>query len=154
MMYQTVTTTTEFALANYLVDDPDRVHCYVNHAQCTDTGPTILAGFVCWLVACFTSQQHASVSQGRIYSDNCTFCHTETEVTHQTFYLTQSQHIDTGPTSPSADPITPDAWQGNHWNVNFEVTGMTRRKRDSNTGPSAFGADALTTWPTRRCLAG
>ena len=33
---------------------------------------------------CLTSQQHASVSQGRICSDNCTRCHTETEVTDQT----------------------------------------------------------------------
>ena len=34
-------------------------------------------------------------------------CHTDTEVADQTFYLTQSQYTDTGPTSPSADPITP-----------------------------------------------
>ena len=26
--------------------------------------------FVCWLVGCLTSQQHASISQGRICSDN------------------------------------------------------------------------------------
>ena len=45
---------------------------------------------------------------------------------HQTFYLTQSQYTDTGPNSTSADPITPDAWQGSHWSGNFEVTGMTR----------------------------
>ena len=55
------------------------------------------------LVGCLTSQQQASVSQGRI----C--CHTETEVADQTFHLTQSQYTDTGPTSPSADPITPGA---------------------------------------------
>ena len=58
------------------------------------------------LVGCLTSQQHASVSQGRICSDNFTCCHTETEVADQTFYLTQSQYTDAGPTSPSADPIT------------------------------------------------
>ena len=62
---------------------------------------------VCLLVACLTSQQHASVSQGRICSDNLTCCHTETEVADQTFY--QSQYTDTGPTSPRADPITPGA---------------------------------------------
>ena len=33
-----------------------------------------------WLVAWLPSQQHASVSQGRICSDNYTCCHTETEV--------------------------------------------------------------------------
>ena len=75
--------------------------------------------FVCWLLACLTSQQQASVSQGRICSDKFTCCHTEIEVADQTFYLTQSQYTDTGPTSPSADPITPGAWQGSHWSVNF-----------------------------------
>ena len=34
------------------------------------------------------------------------------------FHLTQSQHTDTGPTSPRADPITPGARQGSHWNAN------------------------------------
>ena len=29
-----------------------------------------------------------------------------------TFHLTLSRYTDTGPTSPSADPITPGAWQG------------------------------------------
>ena len=70
-------------------------------------------------VGCLTSQQHVSVSQGRICSDNFTCCHTEIEVADQTFYLTQSQYTDTGPTSPSADPITPGAWQGIHWSANF-----------------------------------
>ena len=74
---------------------------------------------VCLLVGCLTSQQHASVSQGRICSDNLTCCHTEIEVADPTFYLTQSQYTDTGPTSPSADPRTPGAWQGSHWNANF-----------------------------------
>ena len=71
------------------------------------------------LVGCLTSQQQASVSQGRICSDNFTCCHTEIEIADQTFYLTQSQYTDTGPTSPSADPITPGAWQGSHWSANF-----------------------------------
>ena len=67
------------------------------------------------LVGCLTSQQHASVSQGRICSDNFTCCHTEIEVADPpTFHLTQSQYTDTGPTSPSADPIMPGAWQGSH----------------------------------------
>ena len=65
---------------------------------------------VCLLfVGCLTSQQHASVSQGRICTDNFTCCHTEIEAADQTFHLTQSQYTDTGPTSPSADPITPGA---------------------------------------------
>ena len=90
---------------------------------------------VCLLVGCLTSQQHASVSQGRICPDNCTCCHTEIEVADQTFYLTQSQYTDTGPTSPSTDPITPGAWQGSHWSANFEVTGMTRPRKN----PGASG---------------
>ena len=71
--------------------------------------------FVGWL----TSQQQASVSQGRISSDNFTCCHTEIEVADQTFHLTQSQYTDTGLTIPSTDPITPGAWQGSHWRANF-----------------------------------
>ena len=66
------------------------------------------------LLACLTSQQHASVSQGQICSDKFTCCHTEMEVAYQTFCLTQSQYTNTGPTSPSTDPIMPGSWQGSH----------------------------------------
>ena len=91
--------------------------------------------FVSLLVGCLTSQQQASVSQGRICSDNFTSCHTEIEVADRTLYLTQSQYTDTGPTSPSADPVTPGSWQGTHWSANFEVTGMTRpRKNPGSSG--------------------
>ena len=87
-----------------------------------------------------------------------TCCHTEIKVADQTFYLTQSQYTDTGLTSPSADPITPGAWQGSDWSANFlshwyDLTPKkSRRKRDSNPGSSALEADALTTRPTRRLL--
>ena len=74
---------------------------------------------VCLLVGCLTFQQHASVSQGRICTDNFTCCHTEIEAADQTFHLTRSQYTDTGPTSPRADPITPGAWQGSHGSANF-----------------------------------
>ena len=100
-------------------------------------------------VGCLTSQQQASVSQGRICSDNFTCCHTEIEVADPTFYLTQSQYIDTGPTSPSADPISPGAWQGSHWECQclshwYDSTSKkSRRKRDSNPRSSALEADAL-----------
>ena len=113
--------------------------------------------FVCWLVGCLTSQQQASVSQGRICSDNFTCCHTEIEDADPTFYLTQSQYTDTEPTSPSADPITPGTGQGSHWSANFflhhwydSTPKKSRRKRDSNSGPSTLEVDALTTRPTRR----
>ena len=66
----------------------------------------ILRGVMLLVVHCLTSQQQASVSHGRICSDNFKCCHTETEVADPTFHLTQSQYTDTEPTSPSADPIT------------------------------------------------
>ena len=100
----------------------------------------------CLLVACLTSQQHASVSQGRICADNLTCCHTEIEVADQTFYLTQSQYTVTGPTSPSADPISPGAWQGSHWSTNFYDTGMTRPRKN----PSASGIRTRDLPPSRR----
>ena len=53
---------------------------------------------------CLTSQPHVSVSQGRICSDSCMHCHTETQVADQTFYLTQSWPTATGPASLSPDP--------------------------------------------------
>ena len=115
--------------------------------------------FVCLLVGCLTSQQHANVSQGRICSDKFTCCHTEIEVVDQT-HLTQSQYTDTGLTSPSTDPITPGARQGSHWSAFFffffffshwhdSTPEKSRRKRDSNPGSSALEAGALTTRPTR-----
>ena len=51
--------------------------------------------------------------------DNFTCCHAETEVADPTFYLTQSQYADTGPTSPDANPIMSGAWQGSHWSAKF-----------------------------------
>ena len=105
------------------------------------------SGFVGNLVGCLTSQQHASVSQGRICSDKFNCCYTEIEVADQTFYLTQSQYTDIGPTIPSTDPITPGALQGSHWCDS--TRNKSRRKRDSNIGFSAFEADALATRPTK-----
>ena len=84
----------------------------VLYAQSTSQADSLFVG-------CLTSQQHASVSQGRFCSDKFTCCHTEIEVADQTFYLTQSQYTDTGMTSPSTDPITPGTWQGRHWSANF-----------------------------------
>ena len=57
-------------------------------------------------VGCLMSQQHASVIQAWICLGNFTCCHTEIEAADPTVYLTQSQHTDTGPTSPSSDPST------------------------------------------------
>ena len=64
---------------------------------------------MCWLLNVPATGYCIS---GTICSDKFTCCHTEIEVADPTFYLTQSQYTDTGLTSPSADPITPGAWQG------------------------------------------
>ena len=81
---------------------------------------------ICLLVGCLTPQQHASISQGRICSDNCMCCHTETATADRNIHFTQSHYTDTGPTSPSVDPIMPGAKQGSHWSANFQVTDTTR----------------------------
>ena len=128
---------------------PKQNHCYGHTPQIQKGAKTSNSGvermpfvtirrrrmLLLLFVGCLTSQQHASVSQGRICTDNFTCCHTEIEAADQTFHLTQSQYTDTGPTSPSADPITPGAWQGSHWSANFEVTGMTRPRKN----PGASG---------------
>ena len=115
------------------------------------TGPRIS-----FSVACLTSQQQASVSQGRKCSGNCMCCHTEIEAADQTFYLTQSQYTDTKPISPSADPLSPDAWQGSHWSFFFFFTGMTgpgkipSGKAGIKPRSAAHKAVALSARPTRQ----
>ena len=87
-------------------------------------------------VGCLTSQQQASVSRGRICSDNFTCCHTEIEVADPTLHLTQLQYTDT---SPSTGPTTLSAWQGSRWSEKFSVTGMTQLR----TNPFATGIRTL-----------
>ena len=115
------------------------------------------ARFVYLLVGCLTSQQHASVSQGQICSDNLTCCHTKIKVADQTFHLTQSQYADTRPTGPSTDPIMRSPGRVATWVPVFKSLvwldpQKIRRKRDSNPWSSALKADALTIRPTRRSL--
>ena len=78
-------------------------------------------------------------------------CHTETETADQTFCLRHSLYTDTGPTSPSADPITSDAWQGQPLEYQFEVTDMTRpRKRataKAGIEPMSAALEAADTLP-------
>ena len=59
------------------------------------------------------SQQLVSASEGPVCWENCTCCHTETQLATQTGCSNQSEYTDTGQTSPSADPLTP-AWTGTH----------------------------------------
>ena len=113
------------------------------------------SGLVGCLFACLTSQQHASVSQGRICTDNFTCCHTEIEAADQTFYHTQSQYTDTGPTSPSADPITQVPGRIATGVPIFEsLVCLDPEKIPSQTGfePGIFRSRGgrLTTRPTRR----
>ena len=111
--------------------------CPTDHFPSNFIKPNIYQEFgqAQWAIVCLflTSQQHASVSQRWICSDNFTCCHSEIEVADQTFHFTQSQYTDNGPTGPSADPIMPGAWQGSHWSANFYVTGMTRSRKSPGT---------------------
>ena len=78
-------------------------------------------------------------------SDKLTCCHTA----HQTFYITQSQYTDTGPTSPSADPINSQAprtvatvpiFKSLVW---LDPKKFPRHKRESNSKSFTLEADAL-----------
>ena len=88
---------------------------------------------------CLKFQRYAGGPHRRICLEICKCCHTEIDVADQTFYLTQSQSTDTGPTSP-ADPKTPGAWRCSHWGTNFEVTGVTR---PGNRSAKTVGTDPL-----------
>ena len=70
-----------------------------------------------WLVGWLLNVPATCQCTSRTDLLTCTCCHTEIEVADPTFHLTQSQYTDTGPTSPSTDPITPGAWQGSHWST-------------------------------------
>ena len=60
-------------------------------------------------------------------------CRTETEIADHTFYLTQSQHTDTGPISPNPNPVIPGAWEGSHRITSIKFCGVTRpRKKQRN----------------------
>ena len=61
--------------------------------------------FVCWLLACLTSEQPAVVSQGRI----CSTLRVAILRQKMLIKLSTSRYTDTGPTSPVADPIKPGA---------------------------------------------
>ena len=103
-------------------------------------------------VGCFTSQEHASVSQRRICTDKCT-C-TEIVSCRSNILSHPVKYTDTGQTSPRTDPGTPGTWQGTYWSTNFQVTGMTgpwkRTKAQDGVKPksAALASDAFTTKPT------
>ena len=76
----------------------------------------------------------------------------------QVFCFTQSQYTDTGPTCPSADPITADAWQGSHWSTKSlsHWYDWTWRKSHDESGNGTqvcrSRGGRLTTRPVRRCI--
>ena len=78
----------------------------------------IRRGGMLLVVGCLTSQQHASVSGMDLLRQVYAQPHQDKNA-DQTLHLTQSQYTDTMPTSPSADPTMPGAWQGSHWIAHF-----------------------------------
>ena len=102
-------------------------------------------------LGCFTSHQHASVFQGEICWEKCTYRHTDIEVASQTCCLTKSQYTYNGPTSPSADLFTSSAWVG--WPQKNHAVFKSLVRLDSGTqgpipGSQAQEADTL---PLGRC---
>ena len=78
---------------NYALD----IHMSMERSKTGITVPELVG----WFVGCLTSQQHVPVSQGRIYSDNCSCCHTEIEVADPTFYLTGHSILTPGQPVPA-----------------------------------------------------
>ena len=72
--------------------------------------------------------------------------HVEIEDPDQACSLHRSDCIDTGPTRPNTDCITPCVWHSSHWSIShcFDSTGMFPMIR-SRRGP-------LTTRPSKRFL--
>ena len=62
-------------------------------------------------------------------------CHSEVEVGDQTCYLTQSHCTDSGPASPSTEPLMPGILQDGHQSVNFSVTVKIQRFPDEVNVP-------------------
>ena len=72
--------------------------------------------------------------------DNVARCHTETEAADQSYYLTQSQYTDTGPTSPCTRATTPDAWRGTHQGlVSWRPTTVKWRRFSGSNHHSTIG---------------
>ena len=51
-------------------------------------------------------EEHNTLTQARTWEGNCTCYHTEMETVDKTCYVTNAQHTDSRPTSPSIDPAT------------------------------------------------
>ena len=78
---------------------------------------------------------------GRICSDNWTCCHTEITEADQTGYLTKSPYIDTGTTSPTADPNSTRRLEGRVATGALDLQKDPWRERESNPGAGVMVAD-------------
>ena len=73
----------------------------------------------CFFLGCFMCLCNMqSVSQGRICLDHRTCCHTEIDNADQ-LAVSPCRYTDTGPTSPSTDPVTPGLQQSSLENTGF-----------------------------------
>ena len=98
---------------------------------------------VCWFIACLMSQQHASVSQGWICSENCAWCHTETEAADLALSPYQNILIAPQPAlpltlkhqAPGRVTTTAPALQSLVW---LDPQTAQHRKRYSNPGMPLF----------------
>ena len=68
--------------------------------------------------------EQAVCYQGRTCIEVFTCCHTETEASDQTYYLTQPQYTYARPSGPGTDPVMPAVWQGGHLTTKVQVTGL------------------------------
>ena len=87
--------------------------------------------FVCWSL---NVPETCKCISGTDLHRQFTCCHCEMEVADPTVHLTQSQYTDTVPANPRTGPITPGAWQGNHWNANLSHWYDSTRKNPAVSG--------------------
>ena len=77
-----------------------------------------------WCFFCCKSPSYMQkASQDRVCFANSTGWHTSKKVA-SLIYCLKAQCTDTGPNSPSTDPVTPRSRQGSHHSTNCAVTGM------------------------------
>ena len=76
--------------------------------------------FCCLLVAKHPCNMLVYLRDGSAQTSVCA-AWPRLKITDQIFYLTQTQYTGTGPTSPSTDLVTPNAWQGNHWSATLSL---------------------------------
>ena len=111
------------------------------------TLPTVRWNLCCWLL---NFPAISSCISGRGLPRQFTCCHSGIEAVYQTFFLTQSQHTDTRPTSPSPDQIKPGTWQGSHWSVIFKVSGMTRHRKQPTAQQGIKSRASHVRWKIKR----